>query len=221
MPHLYLRGQSLSPSCMLIQPYRAKKNADYRRNSKPSQEGREQKCKARPASMFSIIPYVGFHSSILKMQFHPGKQVACWVSDPQRNHPPRCSEMPWGLSGVGSARQCQTAEITQWLDHVSACWGENAKIFEEVVGQGSSSEQREQLQVAPEANTAAGCLCARASVQDGQVCRVRVVYSFCVANCWDFSYTVPTTTEVAESKFRKGVFSSPETQSLPYCKCNW
>lgn len=176
MPHLYLRGQILSLSCMLIQPYRAKKNADYRINSNPSQEGREQKHKASPASMFSIILYVGFHSSILKTQFHPDKQVACWVSDPQWNHPPGCSEMPWGLSGVGSARQCQSAEIIQWLHHVSACWGENAKIFEEVAGQGSSSEQWEQLQVAPEANTAAGCLCARASVQDRQVCGVRELY---------------------------------------------
>lgn len=86
MPHLYLRGQLLSLSRMLIQPYRAKTNADYGINPNPSKENREQKCKARPASMFCIIPCVGFHSSTLKTHLHPCKQVARRVSDHQQNH---------------------------------------------------------------------------------------------------------------------------------------
>lgn len=154
----------------------SKKNANYGINPNSSQEGREQKHKARPASMFCMVPYVAFYSSTLKMHFHPGKQVAHWVSDHQQNHLPGCSEMPWGLSGVRSAQQCQRAEMIQWLDRVSACWEENAKIFVELVGWGVSFEEWEQLQVVPEANTAAGCLRARASVQERQACRVGELY---------------------------------------------
>lgn len=141
--------------------------------------------------MFCIITYVGFHSSTLKIHFHPGKQAACWVSDHQQNHLPGCLEMPIiGLSRVGNARHCQSAEIIQWLDCGSACWGENAKILEEVVGQGISSEQGEQL-----ASSAWGqhsCWMPLGKSQQGKR-QVRgwsegLVYSFCLASKYSSSF---------------------------------